>query len=1701
MRKEIIMAEYTIGDTVDSRYQLKKLLGGGRVGKVYLARDIKNNINIAIKILTDRPHSERERMSFVREFNAVKNLNHPGVVKVYDQGLDYFTMEYVDGDPLIKLKGSDVAQIFEIGMDITRVLEYIHRQGVIHRDLKPENIKLTALGQVKILDFGFAVGQEVTNLLAMGNVEIAGTLNYMAPEVIKGFQIDPRADLYSLGIIFYELVTGHLPFKSADILTTIVKQAETAPPLPTLYNSKITPGFEAIILKLISKLPSQRYQAADELLSAMMRLAGRSEILRIKIDRGRKFLYSPKFVNREKELEQIYTGFSRAMKGRGKFIVLKGEDGIGKTSILNQFKANYAVPGTLFLEVECDNTLTAAWSGFSQIIYELFRFLEKSNSPLLNTLPQRWGRILLAVAPSLARKPYLIGIFEEKTLTEDSLLHNLIQFFIEVSRSHALSIFLDNLEWLDHFSTTLLYRLLSASQDHPIFICGTHRNVASQSSFEKLVPRLIAKKNYEEITLKPLSIQQLGIMLGSMVGREQISGDLLEKINDISKGIPLLAEETLKNMADDGLIFRQGGIWQLNVEDLRMIRRPHVLEDSLIKKYEELDNQSKRIVQIATVINHHFPRLLLEKICKISDNDLDQLLRPLITQSFLTQISDSMQIEFIIGSARLAQLLYEKMMPKTRESLHEEIAKQLEQLPNNKIRAEELAHHYFEANQRRKSVPYWIIAGDIYEKQYTYSSAIEMYEKALKIAQQKSMKEEILQLLEKLGYIYTLTGEYNEALSYYKKGLDIAVDEQSQNPFHKGIGIVCFKKGEFEQSKEHFEILLERLRREQKNLASELHLMASLHIAQQSYEEAQRLLKESLALARSEKNRALQAAIYDSYAQIYFMMGSWASSMNYYQRALEILSKIDRQRTQAQVAKGIAQIHLQQGKIQIAYRYLEEALYLCHLTGDREMQVMIILDLGLLLESLGQLEHAHNRYLEGLDLAQELNMRAGIAHAQMCLGRYMLLWERPMEACDYLQQSMELFNELQLTWAVAECYYLLGQSYNFQADYDNAIKVLLLSEQAIGIHTKWKCIGIYTEIAEIYRRIGKNDRANKMLNKALKLTKEFGTEPMLGKVHTQYGQFCCDNNLSRETIEHFITAIVFWQRTGCVLELARTYYEYGKCLLDFERKGDYGFLKVALHQLYKAKEIYQKINFPPMLNKTLLLIKECEHERSDIMGKRDISVRIREFSREILEMEQNTSKEWEELRNKFLSEIGEDMDKEAILAEIEKRIAETSKGMNQKIEALRNQNSVLLTEVENLKAERDSLITLQKISNTINTVLDSQKLLDLIMDMVVKELRAERGFLVINEGKESFTVKCARNIAQEEIAQSESSLSKSIVKKVIKTGEAVLTSDAQADARFQSESIMDLRLRSILCVPFKIKDQVLGAVYIDNRFVSGLFTERDLEFLSAFSNQAAIAMENAFLYEELREKERMEQELSIAARIQSGLLPKSLPNVSGMEVYGKMVPARQVGGDYYDFIISPDNNTLSIVIGDVSGKGIPAGLVMVMARLILHHFLKDPNTSTRDTLLAANRLLKDNTEPFIFMTLLLARWDVLKQRFVYTGAGHENLIVCRKDNPTLEVIPAGGVVLGVKENIEEFLEEKEIKLNTGDKIIFYTDGVTECMSPSGEMLELDGFLDMLHNHLNKNPADAVAALLDDLRQYMGGAEQHDDITLMIIKKI
>lgn len=408
-----------------------------------------------------------------------------------------------------------------------------------------------------------------------------------------------------------------------------------------------------------------------------------------------------------------------------------------------------------------------------------------------------------------------------------------------------------------------------------------------------------------------------------------------------------------------------------------------------------------------------------------------------------------------------------------------------------------------------------------------------------------------------------------------------------------------------------------------------------------------------------------------------------------------------------------------------------------------------------------------------------------------------------------------------------------------------------------------------------------------------------------------------------------------------------------------------------------------------------------------------------------------------------------------------------------------------------------NLLILQEINKALNSETDLARLLELIMDTAIHLCSAGRGFLVlVTDEKLEFVV--ARNIDYEVVKSPEFKISNSVIRKVAKSGQPLLTTNAKVDLK-SIQSVVSLDVRSILCVPLRVKSRTLGTLYLDSHAVTDSFTEDHKDLLQAFSDQAAIALENARLLKEAKDKESILSELRVASRIQLALLPKRDPVIPGMEVSGRMKTAKEVGGDYFDYIPSRQQGDFFVAIGDVSGKGVPAGLIMVMARSIIRSLSSGRDVDPRLVAIEANRLLKQDLKPGLFMSLLLARCDSRRGVVRLAGCGHERPLVWRAQTGDVEKIELGGLVLGVVADNSKQVADKEVHLDPGDHVLLYTDGVTEAMDPDNRPYGIDRLTGILAAHGHRTPVELLDAIEQDLSRHARGAEQHDDVTLIALR--
>jgi sigma-B regulation protein RsbU (phosphoserine phosphatase) len=426
----------------------------------------------------------------------------------------------------------------------------------------------------------------------------------------------------------------------------------------------------------------------------------------------------------------------------------------------------------------------------------------------------------------------------------------------------------------------------------------------------------------------------------------------------------------------------------------------------------------------------------------------------------------------------------------------------------------------------------------------------------------------------------------------------------------------------------------------------------------------------------------------------------------------------------------------------------------------------------------------------------------------------------------------------------------------------------------------------------------------------------------------------------------------------------------------------------------------------------------------------------------------------------------------------------------------------MTNQVDKTHATRDRIGLLYRLANSFNSTLDLEQVLNRVIDEIIALMHAERGFVMLLQSDESFTYRVARGIDQKNILDPRANISLGVVRKVVSTGTPILSENAQEDENLKAHgSIIALGLRSILCVPLKNKTTTFGAIYVDNSLHSGVFTADDLDLLVAIASNAAIAIDNARLYQVAVEKGRMERDLQIVHEIQTSLLPKAIPDPSGWKFAAAWQPAHQVAGDYYDFI-ALDEHHIGLVVGDVADKGVPASFFMAISRNILHSCAREYQEPWEVITEANRRVCAESTSGY-FITLFFACLDLRSGELCYVNAGHPpSYLYHGPQAQDLEPLTLTGIPLGIDGTI--VYKEQRTRMDPGSWLVCYTDGITEAMDARLEQFGLPRLQQLIWDYLalpsKKEPPSGeglLTAILKAAENWSAGGEQHDDITLLL----
>ena len=425
-----------------------------------------------------------------------------------------------------------------------------------------------------------------------------------------------------------------------------------------------------------------------------------------------------------------------------------------------------------------------------------------------------------------------------------------------------------------------------------------------------------------------------------------------------------------------------------------------------------------------------------------------------------------------------------------------------------------------------------------------------------------------------------------------------------------------------------------------------------------------------------------------------------------------------------------------------------------------------------------------------------------------------------------------------------------------------------------------------------------------------------------------------------------------------------------------------------------------------------------------------------------------------------------------------------------------NETEQLKQEVSNLKLAVGELAILNEIALTIGSIVDLDRVVDLIIQKCVKHLNVDQGAVMLLDEKDKDTP--FHTIVRKGDSKTDQlpfRLDSQLTGWMIKNQKPLLSNDFRKDERFHISEKTDSPFNSLLAVPLQLKGKMLGSLVVFNKNSDDGFTDADKRLITIIAAQSAQVIEHARLYQEEQELFKMQHEMSVARNIQLNLLPQKIPVIKGYDIYGISIPAKEVGGDYYDFI-QLENSKLAFCLGDVSGKGISAAMLManLQATFRSHIYTCD---SPKTCMCWSNRLLYQSTDSEKYATFFCGILDFQSHEINFSNAGHNNPIFITNKGK-IKRLQTIGIVLGFLDDFE--FSESKIKIEKSDTLVVFSDGISEAMDDNEEEFDEHRLLKIISENKNKNAQEITNLIIESVNNFAGDMPQSDDMTLVVIKR-
>lgn len=1659
---------------------------------------------------------------------------------------------------------SSPKDILTLSIQLTEALHYLSQQRIIHKDIKPANIIIhPETEQIQLIDFSIAsqLPKEEQQLLNPNILE--GSLSYISPEQTGRMNrgIDYRTDFYSLGVTLYELLTGKLPFLSDDPIELVHKHIAQTAEFPP--ESHVPVVLQGIVLKLMSKNAEDRYQSAlglkHDLERCLEQLETTGELVLFalgKEDRSDRFIIPEKLYGRESQVKTLLSAFDRVAEGNTEMMLVAGFSGIGKTAVINEVHKPIVKKRGYFIKGKYDQfNRNIPFSAFVQSFRELMgqllgepdQQLEKWKQKILQALGDN-AQVVIEVVPELEK---IIGPQPPAPQLEGNAAQNRFNFLFEkfvhvfTNQDHPLVIFLDDLQWADSASLNLLKLLMEDSKTGYLLILGAYRDNEVFPSH----PLMLQLEQIEQekavistITLEPLASNYINQLIADTLN------DPLDKVQPLTdlvyqnaQGNPFFTTQFIKGLYNERLIYfdEKSGNWTWNISEIYNRALPNDVVIFIARSLRKLPQETQDILKLAACIGNQFD---LETLSVVSENTKEEVADYLwyalqeglvlpINESYkffqkLTTEETPTQSVLTVGYRflhdRVQQAAYSLIAEDKKQAIHLKIGRQLLQNLSEEEKEEQFFNIVNHLNEARDLI------SDPNEREEIARLNLQASKKAkVSVAYEASRHYcyEGQNFLDESAWNTNYTLMFSLAIS--------TIESEHLNYNLDAARILCTKTLSHvtrvvDRAKINaFEILFEineNKMHEAIDLARQALIPLGINLPSDPEE-----IKADVELLRKEVELPIE--------EIANLENLPLLEDEEKLTAIKIL-------TNTASAAYISQPNLYP---LIAFHGIR---YLINYGQSEDAVTFYAWHGSVLCGVYDEIETGYAFGLLSLKVIEKFNWREFETKSRNMLNIFIRHWKEPLKNAvdDFIEVIKSGFETGDLEFAF---YGAIGRCNYFYFTGGCLQEVRKLYEQYFPAVVKAK-YEFHQSFFLLYRQIisnllGENEHPE-LLEGPIFDRQSYLQEWEKNNSHLAFCFYQAQTRLFYY-FEDYLRALEVgekaWEKRGaalCTTYLSEHVFYYSLVLLYQESLTEQHWNILEENR----RKLQMWAGFAPMnfQHKWDLIAAE----KSRILGKLFAAAEF--YDRAITGAKENGFLHEEALSNELAAKFYLNWGKEKVAAGYmqEAYYGYAQWGAKAKTDHLEAKYPQLLAPIINRSSQASKgeiltststgsssnaldLTSVIKASQVLSEEISLNSLLSKFMHILIENAGATQGVLILNNAgtweimAQYLQGNCNLSIVPLEQAEN---IPHSIINWVKRTQEIVQINNLSENTSFSTDSyLLQQPTQSLVCSPILNQGQLIGILYLENHLTSEAFTADRMEVLNVLTTQAAISINNARFYQTLEdtvarrtaqlataneeitqlnerlkaENLRLGAELDIARRVQEMILPRpeELRAIPTLDIAGYMAPADEVGGDYYDVLV--EDGVATIGIGDVTGHGLESGLVMMMAQTVIRAMKEVRENDPVRFLNTVNSTLYKNVERMkVDRQLTLAILNYADSHLSISGQ-HEEVLVVRADG-RLETVDTMelGMVIGLIDDIADFIAQVRVKLEPGDGVVLYTDGIPEAENEAGELYGLERLCEVIQEHWHQCAQEIQKAAIADVQGFIGNYKVFDDITLLVLKE-